>query len=119
MNKNVFEYNFAEYNGKIEMIEFIESLTPKDQARIKAGIDKLIELLNSNNFPNEKLSKYLRDGIFELRIKLFNTISRTLYFFIEGKMIIFTHGYIKKTDKTPNSEIEKAKFVKELYKGRK
>ena len=34
-------------------------------------------------------------------------------------MIIFTHGFIKKTEKTPNSEIEKAKFVKELYKGKK
>lgn len=68
MNINEFKYNFAEINGKVEMIEFIESLTPKDQAKIKAGMDKLIELLNNNNFPNEKLSKYLRDGIFELRV---------------------------------------------------
>ena len=68
-------------------------------------------------FPKRKLSKYLKDGIFELRIKLLNTISRSLYFFIEGKTIIFTHGFIKKTEKTPNSEIEKAKFIKKLYKG--
>ena len=82
-------------------------------------MDKLIEQLNNTNFPNEKLSKYLRDGIFELRVQLINTNSRSLYFFIEGKTIIFTHGFIKKTEKTPNSEIKKAKYVKELYRGKK
>ncbi len=117
MSESKYTYNFAEVNGRIEMIEFLETLNPKEQAKIKAGMDKLIELLNNNSFPSEKLSKYLKDGIFELRIKLLNTISRSLYFFIEGKTIIFTHGFIKKTEKTPNSEIEKAKFIKKLYKG--
>jgi hypothetical protein len=77
MNLNNYTYNFAEVNGKVEMIEFLDTLIAKDQAKIKAGMDKLVELLNNNNFPSEKLSKYLRDGIFELRIQLFNTISRS------------------------------------------
>jgi phage-related protein len=119
MGNSEFIYNFAEINGKVEMIEFLETLNSKEQAKVKAAMDKLIELLNSTNFPNEKLSKYLRDGIFELRVKLLNTISRNFYFFIEGKTIIFTHGYIKKTERIPNSEIEKAKFVKEYYKVKK
>ena len=119
MNSNNYKYNFAEINGKVEMIEFLDRLTSKEQAKIKAGMDKLIDLLNDNNFPSEKLSKYLRDGIFELRVQLFNTISRSLYFFIEGKSIIFTHGFIKKTERTPNSEIEKAKYVKDIYKEKK
>jgi hypothetical protein len=85
MDVSKYKYNFAEVNGKIEMIEFFDTLKPKEQAKIKAGMDKLIELLNSNNFPSEKLSKYLKDGIFELLIQLLNTISRSLYFFIEGK----------------------------------
>ena len=119
MESKNYTYNFAEVNGKVEIIEFFDSLNPKEQAKIKAGMDKLIEQLNNTNFPNEKLSKYLRDGIFELRVQLINTNSRSLYFFIEGKTIIFTHGFIKKTEKTPNSEIEKAKYVKELYRGKK
>ncbi|MBM2817002.1 MAG: Phage derived protein Gp49-like [Ignavibacteria bacterium] len=34
-------------------------------------------------------------------------------------MIIFTHGFIKKTNKTPNEEIEKAIRYKNLYKSEK
>lgn len=117
MESNNYRYNFAEIKGKVEMLEFLDTLNTKEQAKIKSGMDKLIELLNNNNFPNEKLSKYLRDGIFELRIQLLNTISRSLYFFMEGKTIIFTHGFIKKTEKTPNSEINKAIDIKKLYKG--
>jgi phage-related protein len=119
MGNTEFIYNFAKINGKVEMIEFLESLYQKDQAKVKASMDKLIELLSSNNFPNEKLSKYLRDGIFELRVKLLNAVARNFYFFIKGNTIIFTHGFIKKTERTPSSEIEKAKFVKEYYKGKK
>ncbi len=42
MSESKYIYNFAEFNGKIEMIEFLETLKPKEQAKIKAGIDKLI-----------------------------------------------------------------------------
>jgi phage-related protein len=36
-----------------------------------------------------------------------------------SKNIIFTHGFIKKTGKTPNSEIEKAIKIKEYYRSKK
>ena len=101
------------------MNEFLNSIDLKDQAKIIAYMDKLVELLNINQFPNNKLSKYLREGIFELRVNLKNTSSRILYFFIVDKNIIFTHGFIKKTEKTPNSEIEKAIKVKEYYRSKK
>ena len=119
MNKNLYEYNFANYEGKIEVNEFLNSLDVKEQAKIIAYMDKLVELLNINQFPNEKLSKYLRDGVFELRVKLKNTSSRILYFFMVDKNIIFTHGFIKKTEKTPVPEIEKAIRIKEYYRSQK
>ena len=34
---------------------------------------------------------------------------RVLWFYDKGKMIICTHGFIKKTNKTPRKQIEKAK----------
>ena len=97
---------------------FLDSLNAKDKAKIKVYIDKLVELLNIAAFPNQKLSKYLRDGIFELRVNLKNTTSRNLYFFMSDKNIIFTHGFIKKTDKTPENEINKAIKIKEIYRNR-
>jgi hypothetical protein len=32
----------------------------------------------------------------------------SLYFYSAGAMIIFTHGFVKKTQKTPPEEIKKA-----------
>ena len=101
------------------MQEFLDSLDDKDSAKIVAYMDKLVELLNLNQFPNEKLSKYLRDGIFELRVNLKNKTSRNLYSFMTDKMVIFTHGFIKKTMKTPDKEIDKAIKMKEFYKEKK
>jgi phage-related protein len=116
MSKDVFEYNFAHFEGKVKMQEFLDSLDYLEKAKIIAFMDKLVEMLNVNQFPNEKLSKYLRDGIFELKVHLKNKISRSLYFFMTDKNIIFTHGFIKKTEKTPDSEIEKAIKIKEYYR---
>lgn len=54
-------------------------------------------------------------GIFELRAKVGTDISRVLYFFYyEGRMVL-THGFIKKTQRTPACEIEKAKKYRRDY----
>jgi len=82
-------------------------------------MDKLVELMNIYQFPNQKLSIYLRDGIFELRVPIKQSITRNLYFFMSEKTIIFTHGFIKKQNKTPDNEIEKAIIAKEFYRRKK
>ena len=96
-----FSYNFAEINGKVPMIEFLDSLSIKERAKIFAYIEKLVELKNSGMQPKENLSKYLDDGIFELRVSFENRISRSFYFYESDKQIIFTHGFVKKEQKPP------------------
>jgi phage-related protein len=77
-------------------------------------------LLENNGFElREPHSKHLIDGIFELRAKVGSNISRVLYFFIIGNRAILTHGFVKKTDKTPPSEIDKAKDYRNEYLNRK
>ena len=66
----------------------------------------------------EKLSKHLEDGIFELRSYLSDKIARTLYFYQKGSKIIITHGFVKKKQKTPRSEIKKSKELRDLYNKR-
>ena len=63
-------------------------------------------------------SEELEDGIFELRAKVGSDISRVLYFFVVGRKIILTNGFIKKTQKTPKSEIELAKKYRADYLSR-
>lgn len=50
-----------------------------------------------------------------MRVRHKNKITRSLYFFSEGKKIVFTHGFIKKSEKTPISEIEKAERIRDYY----
>ncbi len=54
-------------------------------------------------------SEHLDDGIFELRCKLGSNITRSLYFFYNNGRIIFTNGFVKKSQKTPNNVITLAK----------
>jgi phage-related protein len=114
-----FTYDFAEINGKVPMIEFLESLTLKERAKIFAYIDKLVELKSHGIQPKENLSKHLGDRIFELRVSFENRISRSLYFYESKRQIIFTHGFVKKEQKTPKGEIERAISIRKALRGEK
>jgi len=72
-------------------------------------------LVNNGPELREPHSKHVEDGIFELRAKQGNDISRVLYFFIVGKKAILTNGFVKKTMKTPKNEIELAKRYRKDY----
>ena len=63
----------------------------------------------------EPYSAPIDDGIFELRTKQGTNIIRNLYFFFVGNKIIVTHGFRKKTQKTPPGEIERAKEYRKDY----
>jgi phage-related protein len=63
----------------------------------------------------EPYSKLLEDGIFEVRTQVGNNLARVLYFFYVGKRVIVTHGFIKKTQKTPLEEIKRAKRYRKEF----
>lgn len=72
-------------------------------------------LQEQGNRLREPYSKHLEDGIFEVRGKVGSDISRVLYFFYYGGRIILTNGFIKKTQKTPRNELEKAKLCRKDF----
>ena len=102
-------------NGKSPFQDFIMSLPVVDQAKVFETINYFLDLKNDNLPIKESLSKHLEDGIFELRTSLSDTIVRTLYFYQKGAKIILTHGFMKKTQKTPRKEIERAKELRKIY----
>lgn len=106
-------------NNIIPLEEFLDALKRKDKS-LFAKVLRDMELLESKgNLLREPYTKPIDDGIFELRTKQHNNIVRVFFFFVVGKKIILTHGFIKTTEKTPKSEIDKAKEYKKEYKGRK
>ena len=50
----------------------------------------------------------LRDGIRELRVGFGGNTYRALFFFMIRDVIVITHAFIKKTDKVPDGEIDRA-----------
>lgn len=97
---------YAKEDGTEPAKEFIQSLDVK----MKAKVMKTVELLQNNGTELRKpYSEHLEDGIFELRVKIGSDISRVLYFFVIGRRVILTNGFIKKQQKTPANEIERAK----------
>ena len=80
------------------------------------GIGKLLEEYG------ERLSmpfaRHLEDGIYELRIPQGSHITRLLYFFCIGDRAIVTNGFVKKTQRTPRREIEKAKRYRDDWRMR-
>ena len=91
---------------------YLASLDEKMLAKTLRDIDML-----ETNGPalREPQSKALEPNLFELRTKVGSNISRVLYFFIVGKRIILTNGFIKKQDQTPESEKARARRYRDDY----
>ena len=62
-----------------------------------------------------KFVKHLRGGIFELRTEYEGNIYRVFFIFDEGNIVVLFNGFQKKTQKTPQNELEKALKIKEAY----
>ena len=88
--------------------------------KMRAKMIRMLQMLQKNG-PDirEPYSKELEDGIFELRAKVGTNISRLLYFFDEGKIVILMNGFIKKSQKIPQNVIIAAKKYRLDYFERK
>lgn len=111
MDKFTVEF-YEKENGDIPAEEFLNGLN----IRMKTKLVGLIKILQEKgNLLREPYSKPLGDGIFELRCKVGNDISRVLYFFYYNGKIIMTNGFVKKTRKTPRAVIDRAKAYRDDY----
>ena len=106
---------YEKANGECPVEEFITSLDMKMQAKM-IGLLELLE--EKGNQLREPYSKAIDDGIFELRCKVGNNITRILYFFYYEGKIVLTNGFVKKTQKTPAEEIKLAKERRSDFKER-
>ena len=66
-----------------------------------------------------KFIKFIRDGLYELRMEYNGNIYRVFFIFDDGQIVVLFNGFQKKTQKTPSGEVEKALKIKESYYGDK
>ena len=55
-------------------------------------------------------TRAMGDGLFKLRIKAKEGISRVFYCTVKGNKIVLLHYFIKKTNKTPPCDLQLAKI---------
>jgi hypothetical protein len=99
------------YTGN-EIIDFISGQNDSKRSKIFNWIDKLEEL--GPNLPRP-YADYLKDGIYELRIKLSGNQIRILYFFCYKEFIILARYFNKKSNRVPEKEIELTKVIKKDF----
>ena len=92
--------------------DFILSLDEKLRAKTLWNINLLAKVGTALRGPE---SSKLDDGIFEIRTIVGTNLTRVLYFFCIGKKAVLTNGFVKKTQKTPKREIEKAKSYRDDF----
>lgn len=109
-------------NFDVEYYELPDGTHPAEEFILEQNVKMRAKIFLALEFLEEKgpqlrepFSKPLGDGIFEIRAKQGSDISRVLYFFVIGRKVILTNGFIKKTQKTPTREIERAKHYREDY----
>ena len=96
-----------------EAREFLLSIDPKARYKLIFNIDK------SKKFNDPKVFKKLDNDIWEFRLEFMKLQHRLLAFWDKRNnkqtLVVCTHGFIKKTDKVPKSEIERARQLMRKY----
>ena len=108
--------------AKNEALQILSAVLLTDKAVRISNVPEILDVKNLIGLLEEMgpglrmpYSEHLGEGIFELRTEVGSDITRVLYFFIEGRKAILTHGFVKKTQKTPAKEIERAKRYRKDY----
>ena len=93
--------------------EFLDKLDNKSREQV------LFNIWKSREINNPELFKKISGEIWEFRTKYLTRQIRLLAFWDKDDsketLVVATHGFIKKTQKTPKNEIEKAEQLRREY----
>jgi len=105
----------SDFDPIMDFMKSIEKTKPKLRAKI---IHEMEMLETFGRELREPSSKFIEDGIFELRANIGKDAARVFYFLDKDKAVLL-NAYIKKSQKAPRTEIVKAKKYREDYVSRK
>ena len=110
---------YEKENGNIPVKKFLLALPTKMRAKAYSEIELLRE---HGIYLKEPYVKAIKGedykGLYELRIKLGSDASRIFYFAYHKDTFVLLNGFLKKTNKTPKTELEKARRYRNDYEKR-
>ena len=95
--------------------DFLKKQSKQDQLKIVNTLDLLSSM---DRLPSHYI-KYIRDGLYEFRITCINTEYRVFFIYDGDAVVVLFNAIKKKTQKLPNSDVEKALRLKQEYYGTK
>ena len=104
---------FANDSGSEPVRDWLKGLGKPDRLRIGEDI-RTVEFGWPIGMP---VCRPLGKGLYEVRTTLPDRIARVLFGIVDGEMILL-HGFIKKSQTTPKSELELARKRLEMYRRR-
>ena len=95
---------------------FIEFYQNQD-LKVKEKIQYVFELIKQVDRVPEKFLKHLTgtNGLYEIRVEYQSNVYRIFCCFDEGKLVVLFNGFQKKTQKTPQKEMDKAEQLMTEY----
>lgn len=101
---------------------YFEEFFVAQQPKIRDKIIKVLDIIEQvERLPSTYL-KYIEgtNGLFEIRVQLGNNIFRIFCFFDGNRLVILLSGFQKKTQKTPQKEIDRAiRLMNDYYEEKK
>lgn len=97
--------------GRCQACDYAREMGPLHQAKAK---ELFIALSALGREMSGERGKYLRDGVWELRVIVQHHQHRFLYSFWKD-IIVVTNAFLKKTPRVPDPEIERARRLMDEF----
>ena len=95
---------YRDDDGTVPLLEWLDDLPQKVRDKCRVKIERLRELGYELRRPE---ADYLRDGIYELRVKFQRVNYRMIYFFHRDIAAVLSHGLVKEKQ-VPSKQIDRA-----------
>ena len=89
----------------------------KQSEKVKSKIDQVLFVITIADRIPKKFFDHITgtEGLYEIRIEYNSNIYRVFCCFDDGKIVVLFNGFQKKTQKTPQAEIDRALKIKKAY----
>lgn len=102
---------FRTAEGREPVREWLRELPGEERKAIGDGI-RTVQFGWPIGMP---LVRKMKDGLWEVRVDLRNRVARIMFTVLKGEAVLL-HGFIKKSQKTPEADFETAKRRRKLLK---
>src|SRR5216683_7483231 len=102
---------YQEADGTVPVLEWLDALPRPALVKCRVKLDRLKELGHELRRPE---ADFLRDGVYELRIRLRRINYRILYFCHGKTAAVISHGIVKERE-VPSREIDRAVTRKHAF----